>query len=216
MFDRFKISAKGTIYAALIGGIIFIVMLLFIKMGLLLSIILAVVGYIAGLLLFSQKKGSDYDEYVVQQVIDYSAECKKKITSLSSMIYHVKQPGVKQDLTTIKNIATDILNDLKTDPSDLEKVQTYLTYYLDATLNMASKYITLAEGRGRSSKIDETLVKVEKMLSEIKSVFSQQHENLYKEEMVQLNSQIKVIEDLMRLDQFNVRDDQRSYDESQE
>jgi 5-bromo-4-chloroindolyl phosphate hydrolysis protein len=86
------------------------------------------------------------------------------------------------------------LDTIQEDPTKLKPSQQFLNYYLDATVNILTKYVDLAGKDVRDAEIQKSLLKVETTLITIKDAFDKQLAKLLSNDAMNLDVEIQVLE----------------------
>jgi len=123
---------------------------------------------------------------------------KDKLKMLASFISQVQDVAIKKKIKEISDIVEKIFLDIEKDPKDIKPAREFLSYYLDTTLNILNKYTEISGQNIRSKKIDDTLKKVEDLLDAIKVAFEKQLEKLLNDDILDLDSDIKVLEQTIK------------------
>jgi 5-bromo-4-chloroindolyl phosphate hydrolysis protein len=123
---------------------------------------------------------------------------KDKLKMLASFISQVQDIAIKKKIKEISDVVEKIFLDIEKDPKDIKPAREFLSYYLDTTINILNRYTEISSQNIRSKKIDETLKKVEDLLDAIKVAFEKQLEKLLNDDILDLDSDIKVLEQTIK------------------
>jgi 5-bromo-4-chloroindolyl phosphate hydrolysis protein len=85
---------------------------------------------------------------------------------------------------------------LRKDPKDIRIVKQFITYYLEPTHKIIVKYSELATTRPMPADAIETLERTEKSLKSIRATFLKQKEKMLSNDVMDLDTEIKVFETL--------------------
>ncbi len=191
------------IICGIIGGGVFLFSLFVIGFNPLLSIIFAAVGYVSGLLMLHKNDEIDVNLSggVTQKMLDETlAEGYRKLKEMKELRKNIFNETVGKKIDGIADIVSKIFDDFKRDPKDIKAARQFLSYYLDATLNIVNKYIDLS-GRGvRSNDLTQSLAKVEELLDTIKHAFEKQLEILLKDDVMDLDTELKLLESTIKME----------------
>jgi 5-bromo-4-chloroindolyl phosphate hydrolysis protein len=190
----------NAIIPGVIGGGIFIVFLL-VGLNFFVSLGIGVAGFVAASLVFASKKKEV--EFIVEGISlekynEILAQGQEKLKILGSFIARVKDVEVKKKIKEITDVVEKIFADIKKDPKDIKPAREFLTYYLDTTINILNRYADISSQDIRSKKIVEMLDKVEGLLDAIKKAFEKQLEKLLSDDILDLDSDIKVLEQTIK------------------
>jgi 5-bromo-4-chloroindolyl phosphate hydrolysis protein len=186
-----------------IGGILFCIFSFFLNFNFFISIGIGLAGLIAGSLIFTGKnkeiefisEGIDKKQY--NEIIQSGAD---KLKTLKTYIEKIKTKEVKDKVNAINTVVEKIIDDIKKDPKDVKLAKQFLNYYLDTTILILNKYIDISSQDMKSKKIKDTLVKVENLLDTIKAAFEKQLEKLYSDDLLNLDTEIQVLEQTFKVE----------------
>ena len=185
------------ILSGLMAGGVFLLFYLLIDAGLILALVLGILGFVGGQFLFHRKEttmefvadGLTQDH--VDQVVAAGKEQVKRIKNLSMKIGDVK---VRDEVKGICRTADEIFDNFVEDPKDIKTARKFLSYYLDTTERILDRYVTISSKSVRDSDIEETLAKVEDMLSLIDETFKKQMKKLLEDDVLDLDIELEVLE----------------------
>ncbi len=121
---------------------------------------------------------------------------RKSISSIRQAILRLSQPEVKRQVEELCVIADSILEMLRKDPEDLRVVKHFISHYLEPTQNIILKYAELATTRPMPADAIATLERTEKSLKTIRASFLEQKEKMLANDVIDLDTEIKVFETL--------------------
>ncbi len=190
--------------SGLIGGVSFIVFLFVLKLSPILSIIVAILAYVAIDLIFSQRKKQQIEvtlKKVQNEEVDkVIREATKKIDTIGSYITKIKKVEIKDKVSEICLVGRNVIKEIQRDPKDVRVAKQFLSYYLDATVYIVEKYAELAAVGLSSGDINKRLSKVEGMLDTIKNTFIKQHERLLDNDLMDLDVEMDLLEKTIKIE----------------
>jgi 5-bromo-4-chloroindolyl phosphate hydrolysis protein len=199
--DENKDGMLRTLLPGIIGGSVFIIFAFIFGVNIFVSIGLGLAGFIAGGLVFGAgKKDIEMivDGITKQKYNEVMRQGKAKLAVLGSFIAKVKDVDVKKKVKEITDVVEKIFLDIEKDPKDIKPAREFLTYYLDTTINILNRYIEISGQNLQSKKISDMLERVEGLLDAIKKAFEKQLEKLLTDDMLDLDSDIKVLEQTIK------------------
>lgn len=196
MFLRFLIS----LIAAVISAKAF---LLFFKSYLLSFLIGVLVYYLVyrTLKIIMKGKGSEktlrdpFKAIAGEKAVKDGMEKLRNLRNKTRMIADNETAGKVQDIC---KTGSEIFDYLGKNPEDIPKARQFLNYYLDATEKIVNQYVELSARKDKTPEIEESLKKVETMLDSIKETYSKQLHNLLENDLLDLNTEISVLEKTMK------------------
>ena len=170
------------------------------------SILTGVLGYGAGILVFSDDKAKeiniDIDNENVEQVL---VKAKKMNSDIMGMVNRVEDASLQTDIRQIYQTANKIISTVEKKPKKLKYVSTFFSYYLPETLKLLRKYDEIENQKlGKSG--DEFMEKTRGMISKIKGAFNEQLAHLYQEDMLDTDAEMKVFDSMMKSEGFDGND----------
>lgn len=125
---------KRFIYSAILTGVFFIVLYIFLDFYLWISVLFSIVVYIGGIFLFKSKDIRVYDR---QALARYYFEMSK----LNDYKEKIKDDTIKEKISKIVIHSQKITDYLQTQPTNATKIYNFLDYYLPFTDKIVTKYI---------------------------------------------------------------------------
>lgn len=210
---------KSNVISGILAGIAFVVFNFILKQPFMLALIVGIAVYIGGTMIFSGNKkdkkektsskstvketpvdakdikGADrLDKEFLAQVVETIKDGEKKVRQMREMKEKVSDFEVRSKIESIGKTLDKIFIELKNDPQDVKKAKKTLGYYLETTIEIIDKYISLSKHRSADSKIAESLNRVEKMLTMLDEAFQKQLTGLLENNVMDLDVEIEVLE----------------------
>jgi 5-bromo-4-chloroindolyl phosphate hydrolysis protein len=193
-----KLSTTSRILSIAAGVVVFAV-LLFLLRTLTLPLIAGVIGWLVVILFFSKKERDNaiIVEGMTRSDIDETIKKGRKLTGgMRQAIKRLSQLEICKEVEDLCRIAESMFDLLKKDPKDIRIVKQFITYYLEPTHKILIKYVELATTRPMPADAVETLERTEKSLKGIRTTFLQQKEKMLANDVIDLDTEIKVFETL--------------------
>lgn len=193
-----KLSTTSRIISIAAGVVVFAV-LLFLLRTLTLPLIAGVIGWLVVILFFSKKERDNaiIVEGMTRSDIDETIKKGRKLTGgMRQAIKRLSQLEICKEVEDLCRIAESMFDLLKKDPKDIRIVKQFITYYLEPTHKIIIKYVELATTRPMPADAVETLERTEKSLKGIRTTFLQQKEKMLANDVIDLDTEIKVFETL--------------------
>lgn len=194
-----KISTAGRITSLLAGAGVFVVLYFTGLLEVAFALAAGVLGWLAVILLFSKIQG---DKAVVvdgttRADIEDTIKAGRKLTmGMRQAVQRLSQVEIRQEVEDLCRIAESMFELLKKDPNDIRVVKQFITYYLEPTHKIIVKYAELATTRPMPADAIATLERTEKSLKNIRATFLQQKEKMLANDVMDLDTEIKVFETL--------------------
>ncbi|OHD54193.1 MAG: hypothetical protein A2Y33_12875 [Spirochaetes bacterium GWF1_51_8] len=130
------------------------------------------------------------------------ARCEDKLTEIRNMRRSLKKQDIIEKVSSITDNIGNIMDTFIARPSSLKTAKRFTDYYLDATIKILKKYIELSSFNIQSPAIDKGIVQAEKAMDTINSAFVNILIRLREDDVMDLNTEIQVLENEMKMDGF--------------
>ncbi|OHD20096.1 MAG: hypothetical protein A2V99_05955 [Spirochaetes bacterium RBG_16_67_19] len=193
---------KGTtpdgLLSGVLGATVFAVFYFLIDIGLVLSIVLAIVAFVGGLFLFQRRRAEVIEkENDLRNSLDAG---DKKHSEIRALQRRIRKPTVLSKLKEIDDVVERILAGIKKDPSKLRHARQFLDYYLDATIKILTKYVDISSQNVRDPGIQASLARVEGMLGTLKEAFEAQLAKLLSNDVMDLDSALQTLKQAIEME----------------
>jgi len=132
-----------------------------------------------------------------EKAVKEGIEKLKKLRNNTRMIANNEVASKVQDIC---RTGSDIFDYLGKNPGDIPKARQFINYYLDATEKIVNQYVELSSRKDKTKEIEDSLKRVEAMLDSIKDTYSKQLHNLLENDLLDLNTEISVLEKTMKFE----------------
>ena len=134
-----------------------------------------------------------------RQEIDSTIKTGRRLTlAMRQASHRLMQVEIKKEIEGLCKIAESMFEMLRKDPNDLRIVKQFITYYLEPTHKIVLKYVELATTRPMPADAVSILDKTEKSFKSIRTAFLQQKEKMLANDVMDLDTEIKVFETISR------------------
>lgn len=118
----------------------------------------------------------------------------RKLVQLRKATAKVADSTVRGKAHSVCDAAARILSEIRQDPADLRKARNFLDYYMDATINVVERYVSLS-GRGvRTPEMTAALQRAEESLETIRSAYDKQLAQMLENDVMDLDVELRVLE----------------------
>lgn len=191
-----KLINKRYIYAGILGGLIFTIFLLIFNLDIIFSLILAIIGYLAGILLFKEKDIIIYDPKLIMQ---YSFEASK----LLNYTNHTDDDNLREDIKEICMISEKLLGILEQKQNKVTQVYHFFDYYLKLGLKIMAQYRELNQKENLNDKENISLKNIPSYIRDIRKQFEKQLENMYHTKMLDMDAEIKLFKKMVPMNDIS-------------
>ncbi len=141
--------------------------------------------------------GDPFKAIAAEKALKEGMEKLKNLRNSTRMITDNATAGKVVDIC---RTGAEIFDYLDKNPGDLPKARQFLNYYLDATEKIVMQYVELSGRKDKTKEIEDSLKRVENMLDSIKETYSKQLHNLLEDDLLDLNTEITVLEKTMKFE----------------
>ena len=193
-----KKTTSDGLLSGVLGAAVFAVFYLLMDIGLVFSLVFAVVAFVGGLFLFQRRRAE-----VIEKENDLRSSLDagdKKHSEIRALQRKIRKPSVLSKLKEIDDVVERILVGIKKDPSKLRNARQFLDYFLDATIKILSKYVDISSQNVRDPGIQASLARVEGMLGTIKDAFDAQLAKLLSNDVMDLDSALQTLKQAIEME----------------
>ncbi len=119
----------------------------------------------------------------------------------------ISDPVLSAKIDRLEMIAGRIFKAIEDDPSRQAKAKTFLNYYLPTTQKLLDSYADFEAAGISGSNLSQAKAKIELTMDKIVAGFERQLDELYQADAMDVDSDIKVMESMLRRDSASVEDD---------
>jgi len=127
-------------------------------------------------------------------------EFEQKLREIRRLNDEIDNEAVSADISRIEMLTGSIFSAVRGNPEKREKIHTFMNYYLPTTLKLLTAYAQLEDQPASSKNVSEARGNIERILKQLVECFEQLLDQLYKADVVDIASDIKVLETMMAKD----------------
>lgn len=142
-----------------------------------------------------QKSGDETADHVIEQG-------RQILTQIRTENAAIPDPTLTQQMYDLERICTQIFKTVAEKPTKAPQIRKFMNYYLPTTLKMLASYRTM-QNRGVSrSDLTEARNTLIRGMNMVLTACQKQLDNLFKEEMLDVSTDIDVLEQMLKRDGF--------------
>ncbi|MBQ8137445.1 MAG: 5-bromo-4-chloroindolyl phosphate hydrolysis family protein [Clostridia bacterium] len=130
-------------------------------------------------------------------MIKRGQEIMKSIRDENDMIPDAQ---LTDNINKLDEISGRIFHAVADQPSKAPQVRRFMDYYLPTTLKMLSSYRRMDQRQVTGKNADETRAQIQEAMGVIVNAFERQLDNMYETDMLDITTDIEVLETLLRRD----------------
>ena len=112
----------------------------------------------------------------------------------------IPDPALSEKIDQLEAISNQIFLTVTDKPEKAPQIRRFMDYYLPTVLKMLTNYRKLDERGVTGENAEKTRKSVEEAMNIVLSAFRKQHDQLYQHDMLDVTSDISVLETLMKQD----------------
>jgi hypothetical protein len=189
-------SPDWLISGALAGGA-FLVSFALADIALPVSLAISALALAGGSLAFRRKDNASADAPDLAAAL---AEGRRKLGEIKAAGARIEAPKAKETVVAISATIEKILAEIKRDPDDLKRARQFLSYYLDATITILQKYLSLSAQNLPDEEIRASLARAESVLGTLDAAYSKQLAHLLTNDVMDLDAELSLLEKTIRME----------------
>lgn len=144
----------------------------------------------------AEAEAAPEEEIKIEDETDFA----KILREIRRMNDAIDDEQVSERIYTIENITRNIFDYVGTNPDKLTQIRTFMNYYLPTTLKLLNSYSQIEKMGVAGQNMKNAKDNIEKILDMLVEGFQQQLDQLYKSEVLDISSDIEVLEQMMYKD----------------
>ena len=114
---------------------------------------------------------------------------------------------LSEKIDHLETVAGKIFREVEQHPEKQQQAATFLNYYLPTTLKLLDSYAKFEEAGIEGENLSRTQERIEETMDALIKGFDKQLDDLYRNEAMDIDSDIRVMENMLRRDTASVEDD---------
>lgn len=119
----------------------------------------------------------------------------------------IDDPVLSEKIDRIEAVTARIFQAVETDPKKKPRIDTFLNYYLPTTQKLLDSYAEFEDAGVEGENLRQAKQRIESTMDKIIQGFEHQLDELYKADAMDVDSDIRVMESMLRRDTATVEDD---------
>ena len=120
------------------------------------------------------------------------------IAEMKRLDESIEDAAVSADIVRLQQVSEKIFARVKEEPAKLPQIRRFMDYYLPTTLKLLNAYDRMGAQGVNGENIDNTMQRVESMMSTIVAAFEKQLDMLFGSEAMDISTDITVLENMMK------------------
>ncbi len=116
-----------------------------------------------------------------------------KLITLRSAVTKISDTTVRGKVNGICDATARILTELRREPAGIRKAYSFLDYYLDATITVVERYVSLRERNIQTPDVQSALQRAEESMDAIRAAYDKQLMQLVENDMISLDVELNLL-----------------------
>ena len=177
---------KRYMYSCVLSIALFLITFIILDIPIYISAPLAIITYIAGILIFKEKDIRTYDPKIIMHYAYL-------ISKIDNYINIVKDKTVKKNIKDISSKSEKILIKLEQKPSKVTQVYDAFDFYLPFAIEMIEHYISLEEQEKLTAKDQKYIEEINDKLDYLEGAIDKLLDNMNYTKTLDINSSIEIL-----------------------
>ena len=214
-----KVHIKSAIPIYIAAAVWLVMGLIFPKLlmklpGLLVTVALSVGGYFVGSKLFPGREVEVQEKITTgDAAVDREIEvARQRLENLRKANEAISDPQITKNLDRMYAAGQQIFKELGRDPKKVALVRRFMSYYLPTSEKLMEQYQVLMNAPSKGENITSAMKTIESSLGLAAKAFEKCADNLYKDDEMDIDAEIKVMQtmlsgdNLIKTDMNSIRD----------
>lgn len=119
----------------------------------------------------------------------------------------IADPVLSEKIDHLETVAGKIFREVEEHPEKQQQAATFLNYYLPTTLKLLDSYAKFEEAGIEGENLSRAQERIEETMDALIKGFDKQLDDLYRNEAMDIDSDIRVMKNMLRRDTASVEDD---------
>ena len=119
----------------------------------------------------------------------------------------IADPVLSEKIDHLETVAGKIFREVEEHPEKQQQAATFLNYYLPTTLKLLDSYAKFEEAGIEGENLSRAQERIEETMDALVKGFDKQLDDLYRSEAMDIDSDIRVMENMLRRDTASVAED---------
>ena len=166
------------------------------------GIITIVLYFALDLLLRPRRKlgGVDVETMRGGEILAALEDAKQDLHKMQITEKFIQDEKVRQDSQNLRDSGEQLVKYLCDNPEKMSLARRFLNYYLDLAVDIIDHYVKLQESKLQTDDVKDAMERCAHAIPQLDQAFEKQHTSLIKGEILNLEADIKVLEDTLRME----------------
>ena len=135
------------------------------------------------------------------------SEGKGALEEMRRLNDSIQDAAISAQIERLSQVSDKIFQQVQKNPSQLPQIRKFMSYYLPTTLKLLDSYAKFEEAGIEGENLSRAQERIEETMDALIKGFDKQLDDLYRNEAMDIDSDIRVMENMLRRDTASVEDD---------
>jgi len=132
---------------------------------------------------------------------------RKAIAEMKRLDDNIADPTISAQIVRLQELSGKIFAQVEQNPEKLPQIRKFMNYYLPTTQKLLNSYAEFEEAGVSGENLNQAKAKIQSTMDSIVAGFERQLDELYRADAMDIDSDIRVMETMLRRDSATVADD---------
>ena len=132
---------------------------------------------------------------------------RKAIAEMKRLDDNIADPTISAQIVRLQELSGKIFVQVEQNPEKLPQIRKFMNYYLPTTQKLLDSYADFEEAGVSGQNLDQAKSRIADTMDNIIAGFEHQLDDLYRDAAMDIDSDIRVMETMLRRDTASVADD---------
>ncbi len=152
----------------------------------------------------AEKQAAAKEQQAKEEIAEGYQKILRQIRDVNDRIAH---EDMTRKIYVIEDVTRSIFTAVQNDPEKRGMIENFLSYYLPTTLKLLESYAKLEKSGLDGTNIDQSKKSIEDAMDSIVQGFKNQYDDLYKRDVLDIETEIDVMTNMLRQQQHTAADD---------
>lgn len=135
------------------------------------------------------------------------ADCDAAIAEMKRLDDNITDEKISAQIVRLEELTAKIIRQVKAEPAKLPQIRKFMNYYLPTTLKLLNTYVEFEDAGIEGENLKKARERIEATMDSLVKGFDKQLDDLYRSEAMDIDSDIRVMESMLRRDISSVAED---------
>lgn len=119
------------------------------------------------------------------------------LTEMGRLYHSIERPSIRSKINELMQVTDKIIQDVKSDPTDLPQIKRFMNYYLPTTIKLLNSYDRMNEQGYQGENMEKSMQNIEEMLDTAVKAYRKQLDSLFENQALDIETEIDVMNKML-------------------